>query len=647
MSQAAPAQEPFSLERFEHYAYTRQHESAAREMLKLLIHVGGQDGAFGNLGSAPTGDVGSEVRDAHYATRIASALTAMFSDPNFHLSVTGFQQLILWHRWLATIFGASPFGNADHIIHLLNLLGHERRDQITLDDKNLLKFCLLYSPDSGIPLQPDVLWSKHKGLAASLFIALLSPRIIVSPEAHAKRELLLGWLPPRLGEVSLDDFPLGIIHDVWMHCSYADRADKHAIKGVINQLVRSKLLALGFTDIPAAPPPPREKPVILVILEWFRSTHAMYRVYSRSLIALKERYRLVGVSLREATDDVARAPFDEVHLVKADDLIKNLLQVTHLAKQIQPDLVYYPSIGMFPETVFLINLRLAPIQMATPGHPATTRTPNIDYMLVEEDCVGDPACFSEKLVALPKGSIPYRPRPDCPQITPEIREQADPVRVAVAASIMKLNPGFLNTLRRIQQTAKVPMEFHFFTGLAIGLSKIYLQNLVRRFLPERAILYPHAPYEVYLKNINACDMFVNPFPFGNTNGIVDTVRQGLPGVCLTGPEVHAHTDQGLFERLGLPDWLVAKSLDEYVSAAVKLAEDQELRVKLSQQILKADPDKVLFEGNPRNFLDAVLWLHQNHRELHASPERLLKPPRTVSTKPAGHTLSLERPAGKK
>jgi hypothetical protein len=650
-SQPAPAQDPFSLERFEHYAYTRQHEPAAREMMKLLVHLDGQYGAFGNLGNAPTGDVGSEVRDSHYATRIASALTAMFSDPNFHLSVTGFQQLILWHRWLAMIFGASPFGNADHIIHLLNLLGHERRDQITLDDKNLLKFCLLYSPDSGIPLQPDALWSKHKGLAASLFIALLSPRIIVSPEAHAKKEMLLGWLPQRLAEVSLDDFPLGIVHDVWMHCSYADRQDKHAVKGAINQLVRNKLLALGFADVPAAPPPPREKPVIMVIVEWFYSNHSIYRTHSLSMIALKEKYRLVGVSLSEATDDITRAVFDEVHLVKkADGLINCLRQVTQLAQQIQPDLVYYPSIGMFLETVFLINLRLAPIQMGALGHPATTHTPNIDYIMVEEDYVGDAACYSEKMVALPKDSIPYRPPANCPQITPEIRDQADPVRVAVAATAMKLNPVFLNTLRRIQVGSKVPVEFHFFTGHAIGLGKIYVQNLVRRFLPERAIVYPHTPYEGYLKNINTCDMFVNPFPFGNTNGIVDTVRQGLPGVCLTGPEVHTHIDQGLFERLGLPGWLVAKTTDEYVQAAVKLAEDQKLRVKLSQQIMKTDPDKVLFQGNPRNFLDAVLWLHQNHGELQTSPERLLKPPvGSRAAKPAASrgTLGLGRLTGKK
>jgi predicted O-linked N-acetylglucosamine transferase (SPINDLY family) len=127
-------------------------------------------------------------------------------------------------------------------------------------------------------------------------------------------------------------------------------------------------------------------------------------------------------------------------------------------------------------------------------------------------------------------------------------------------------------------------------------------------------VYPHTPYGDYLRSINRCDMFLNPFPFGNTNGIVDTVRQGLPGVCLSGAEVHAHIDQGLFERLGLPGWLVARDVEEYVAAARRLVEDPALRVQLSQALLRTDPDRVLFEGAPEKFCEAIVRLHAGHRD---------------------------------
>lgn len=622
----------FSLERLEHFAYSRQSEPAAREMLKLLTHLDTHMGQLGDVGNMPSGEYSADQRDAHFATRIASAVTAMFSDPAFELSDLGFQQLIYLQRWMTMLFGASPFGNADHIIHLMNQQGFERREEITITSRDYFRLGLLYSLDSGIPLQPEAIWNENKRLAASLFLAMLSARIAVSEQAHAKKEYLLGWLPPRLKELSLDDFPIGILHDVWMHCSYADRSDKHEIKRAINELIRAKLLGIGFTDVVNPLPPGREKPVLMCILEWFNANHSIYRTHSVSMEALRAKYHLVGVSLEEASDEITRKVFDEVHVIPRNiGLLDKLQAVVQLAQRLQPDVVYYPSVGMFPQTVFLINLRLAPIQMVALGHPATTHSPFVDYVMVEEDYIGDPACFAERLVALPKEAIPYRPPANCPKIEPTIRTNPEQVRIAVCAAVMKINPGFLRALKQISERSKVQVEFHFFTGFAFGLGKVYLQNLILGYLPSGAVLYPHLPYEPYLENINRCDMFVNPFPFGNTNGIVDTVRQGLPGVCLTGPEVHTHIDEGLFKRLGLPDWLVARSVEEYVSATVRLAEDHKLRAELSRQIQKTNPDTVLFQGNGEPFVEAVEWLRGNHGKFAAGAEKLLRPPVTVKT----------------
>ena len=277
-------------------------------------------------------------------------------------------------------------------------------------------------------------------------------------------------------------------------------------------------------------------------------------------------------------------------------------------------------------TIFLINLRLAPIQMAALGHPATTHSPFVDYVLVEDDYLGDPHCFSEKVVALPRESIPYRPPANCPVIAPKIRSAPDPVRIAVAASLMKINPQFLSALRQIADQTNVGVEFHFFSHAANGLAKIYLQNVLLRFLSDRVVVYPQLPYDRYLESINRCDMFVNPFPFGNTNGIVDTVRQGLPGVCLTGAEVHSHIDEGLFKRLGLPEWLITHSPEQYVKAAVRLVNNSDEREELSRLIQQSDPDKILFHGNAALFADAVEWLHKTHARHSAEDVRVLRPP---------------------
>ncbi|HEC8684669.1 TPA: cobalt ABC transporter permease, partial [Salmonella enterica subsp. enterica serovar Oranienburg] len=101
----------------------------------------------------------------------------------------------------------------------------------------------------------------------------------------------------------------------------------------------------------------------------------------------------------------------------------------------------------------------------------------------------------------------------------------------------------------------------------------------------------------------------NPFPYGNMNGVVDVVRQGLPGVCMSGPEVHTHIDEGLFRRLGLPEELIAGDRETYIRAVVRLAEDDAWRESLQTQLQENDPEQVLFTGHPEKFAAAVqaLW----------------------------------------
>jgi len=594
----------FQLEEFEHLAYSRQHELAARMLLSLLSILDNSYGVPGAQYQAmPLLAVVPGQREAHVGNRLAAAISCLFSDKHFHFSPQSLVTLFGLQRWFASIFGSTDFINADHVVRALNTAGKGNLNQLEIQSADLPKFCLLYLPESEIVLEIDALYKVNKQLAVSLGLSLLSPRFLGSVQAHGKRETLLPWLTEKLPEIeNLEALPFGIMHDVYMHCSYADRPDKHAIKGSINVLIRRWMAQQKLTPLNTAVSIPAEggKPVMLVVMEWFNAGHSIYRTHSRTLEAARALFHVVGMGLANATDAVGHAVFDEWVEIKPGNLQDQIRQIRRVASDRQAQIFYMPSVGMFPLTMMLTNIRLAPVMAMALGHPATTHSPVMDYVVVEEDYVGDPACFSEELLILPSDGMPYRPSGLASQtpLPPLIREAPERVDICVAASAMKINPGFLLACQEIARRSKVPVHFHFAVAFAQGMVHAQIRRVVGSFLGETATVYSHRGYTEYMDIVRSCDMFINPFPFGNTNGIIDCVTAGLVGICKTGMEVNEHIDQGLFERFGLPHWLVATDTEGYIKACVKLAENHALRSELRRT--RSGPDKVqsIFQGRP-------------------------------------------------
>ncbi|HGB5419723.1 TPA: cobalt ABC transporter permease, partial [Salmonella enterica subsp. enterica serovar Muenchen] len=240
----------FNLEQFEWRVHTEETEQACRELVFLLGELDRAYGQWSDHVRAYAPGQRPDTLNRHLCTRIAGAVTTLFSRPGFSISDTGYVQLMNLHRWLALIFAVSAYRHGDHIIRNLNAAGGGVVDPLTLNAGNLRLFCLCYFPDSEIALQPEVLWQYDRETVVRLFCALISGRALPTPSAHAKREQLLAWLPEKLTELdSLDFLPVAVLHDVYMHCSYADLPGKHLIKRSVNTLVRHTLLAQGFCDL--------------------------------------------------------------------------------------------------------------------------------------------------------------------------------------------------------------------------------------------------------------------------------------------------------------------------------------------------------------------------------------------------------------
>ncbi len=609
----------FSLDRFETLVASRDYEAAHDALIDLIntfianrSRLPGVDLAFADPTRAASEDAASTLQ------RIADAITALLADPHFQLTDGQFNQLFNARHWLNMLFVASSYGDTDHILRAL--LDHAAQSPGDVSEVKALvrKQIVLYTVESGYDIDLADLAKTEPALAASLGMSVVGSAVVISPAAHEKRERLIEWLPRALDAIDdLDELPGGAVCGAYMHCSYSDLPNRHALKRGISTLVRKKLGELGLladeAHVGHAAPQVQQderKPLMIVVLEWFNGGHSIYRTHSRTMLAARERFEVVAFGEAQHVDETGRAIFDRFIPFEHPEYVGEIVrQVQNFAREHPPAVLYMPSVGMFPHTIFMTNVRVAPLQIAALGHPATMHAECIDYVSVEEDFVGDPACFSEKLMRLPKDGQPYVPSKLLTDITPSVPERGEFVNIAVTASAMKLNPRFLAACRRVIETAGIPVRFHFMTSWAEGLDIAYVRRLVQAALPrENVLVYGGMGYASYLKVINAMDMFVSPFPFGNTNGIVDALTLGLPGVNLCGPEVFEHIDSGLFGRAGMPDWLTTHSIDEYVRAAVQLATQHDARETLRRRLIKEKAVERIFEGRPEAFGRNVLAL---------------------------------------
>lgn len=636
----AETQKQPSVIRFEQEVAAKNYEAACVELLDILSKI---DTNFGGVEGIEI-DYPSQLNDElvqdkikHFCTRVAVAMSELFSDPKLDISEGGAQRFFTLQRWINMIFASSPFVNADHVLQTYN----RNPDKTNLSDfhldnarSSLIKFCIFYLPESNVNVNLDALWNLDPELCASLCFALQSPRFIGTDQAFSKRGTLLQWFPEKLATIkNLNNVPSAISHDVYMHCSYDIAENKHWVKKALNQVIRRHLLEGGWTDRDVTKLGERNgKPVMVVLLEHFHSSHSIYRTHSTSMIAARERFHLIGVG-NEAVDAAGQAVFDEFHLLKGDNIFGKLNELKDICEKNGAAVLYMPSIGMDLTTIFTSNTRLAPVQVIALGHPATTHSDFIEYVIVEDDYVGSEKCFSEQLLRLPKDALPYVPSALAPQsVEYRLRENPEVVNIGVASTTMKLNPYFLSALRAIRDRANVKVHFHFALGQSMGVTHPYIERFIKSYLGSDATAHPHAPYDQYLRILHNCDMMVNPFPFGNTNGIIDMVTLGLVGVCKTGAEVHEHIDESLFKRLGLPEWLIANTVDEYIERAIRLAENHQERLELRRHIIENNGLQTLFTGDPSPMGKVLLEKFEEWKTANLAEKPKKKSTKSATTK---------------
>ena len=578
----------------------QRYPEALQMVLAILQAIDNRAGRLDDV-AAGASYPGSSEEDLAlvFATRFAAVFGRLLTEPDLQISAPDYERLLMHYRWIDLIFSLSGFRNSDNFLALI--AKDAGNNQLTFEGGNFLRLLAMLSMNSFIDVDFDAFWRGNPVASAIAFFNYISSRYVFSRRAFEFRERLLEWLPPRLAEVKLGGMTLARLPEVYMHCSYAVTPKKHLIKRPLMEQMRRACLEAGAVEAPAPLPARKdERATVVVVAEHFTPGHAMFRCYSRAIQSLRSRFNSVAVAFPNPAGTWAAEYFDECISVPPGDFFTCVRKLAAEISARRPALIFYPAVGMMPQVIALASLRLAPIQCVSGGHPATTMSPVIDYMILREDIVGAPHCFAERILTVPMGAIPHVRR----AFSAVKRPPDGTVRVAIPAAVMKLNPLLFDAIARIGAGAKAHLAFHFFPLLATGLSYFELSRIVRERIP-RATVFPEAAYELYMQRLGQCDLFLCPFPFGNANGNVDCFRLGMPGICLDGEEAHSHCDSAYFARIGLPAELTAKTVDEYVAAAIKLIDDADWRKSCTEIVQRADLDAVFFHGDASLFCKAI------------------------------------------
>jgi protein O-GlcNAc transferase len=268
----------------------------------------------------------------------------------------------------------------------------------------------------------------------------------------------------------------------------------------------------------------------------------------------------------------------------------------------QLDVLAFPEIGMHTLAAQLASLRLAPVQLASWGHPETSGIPTVDYYISAD--AFEPAdadqCYTEQLVRLPNLGCfyePYGTTPVLPDLAAMGIPEDEPVLLCCGTPFKYL-PSYDRLLTAIAKELG-ECRFVFFTDNAFPSWQKLRRRLELAFDRARldfkryVVFVPWQPQAEFYGLMTRADVFLDTVGFSGFNTAMQAVECGLPIVAMEGRFMRGRFGSAILKRMGL-DELVATSEPAYVELAVKLARDPEYRgrirreIETARQILYAD-----------------------------------------------------------
>jgi len=511
--------------------------------------------------------------------------------------------LLNLHPVITNLVAVSSFRTTDA---QLDIVGRQQQ--------NLLRLLLLYSARNKTWIHPKLFFDANPFLASLWYMLYpLSSGPGMLPETYENVQRYLEAIDDRFQVIDPR------ITHLYFLCTNINPALDRKIKQHIHADLRRQIGQVNMRNHPAP------GHVAVITGKWWPGS-AVYKSSFPLVRTLQDRYRLTLVHLGQGHPLLDTSLFSDVIHVRFEGDRLDLSPLVGNTFQ----LAYYPDVGMLPESIWLSDLRIAPIQVMGYGHPASTFGSQIDYIIggLDSELLEDAEQnYSERLVAIPGiGAHPvypdYRrvPGGNPPRPTKPGTQQ---VVINCSWGASKINYPMLKNLLAIRVQARRPVRFQFFPNWSVERFNLLLPLCrdLQDIFGQDVTVVSNAEYPLYMQRMEQADFSLDSYPFGGYNTIVDSLYLGKPIVTYEGRQFYNRAASALLRKVGL-DELIARSDEEYIEKAVRLADDETYRRQLTERLEQMDLKTRLFDTEePDYFRRAVDFLVENHTQLAAEQSR--------------------------
>lgn len=535
---------------------------------------------------------------------------ARIDDENFH-------HLIYIHEVIHTFFDLAGIGDTDAIVQ--DILAKNKK----LSSGQQKKIALLLSMKTNLDILSVVrkLSPEYRGYSVAAYLGYLK----IYDEKIYDNKVRLYDVAGAMGNMAKPDYRYLIsIISPYFSCSYLCNENKHVIKKDINKCFHrffaqhkrelDVALSSGGHDYGLTLDP--NKKTILVNWEYFSKGHAMLRVWGPWVVALEDRFNVVNMTHASVKKHADPEIFKNVVFYETvGDMVR-------IARDLKADASVLTSVGMTYWGIVASNLRLAETQIQLPGHPATTYSRDVDFFYSSDTMLDERAFPEDKLLSdkLPLTYHSRLSRAEIADMQPHHyqKNSGRPLKVSVIGSEIKVCAPFVQLLKDIESESDFEIEFSLHLGTT-GMDTIYAERFFGQMF-KNVKYYGWQPYDEYLKSMLETDIVLNPFPFGHTNTIIDSLIMGKPCIGLEGIEPASLTEAMILGEVGLRDRFSATSIDDY----------KEKFRTLSASILNGETeffdrmdmfDKLHAPKEKPDYAQSMEWILDNAAAMKASPKK--------------------------